>query len=104
MKFKKNNLKPSTITLILVLAISGTLVAIPMVSSQPGTTWKTWAICEVVPNQIGVNQPVLVVMGLTRQTIWPQAGWVDVKVTVTKPDGTTDTIIKNTDTTGMTGA
>ena len=104
MKFSKKNLKISTIALILVLAISATLVAIPIVSSQPGTTWKTWAICEVVPNEIGVNQPVLVVMGLTRQTIWPQAGWVDVQVTVTKPDGSTETITRDTDTTGMTGA
>ncbi len=103
MKFCENKLKLSTITLILVLAISATIVALPIATAQPGTTWKTWAICEVVPNKIGVNQPVLVVLGLTRQTIWPQTGWTNVKVTVTKPDGTTDTLTKNTDTTGMTG-
>ncbi len=104
MKFCKNNLKPSAITLILVLALSATIVALPIATAQPGTTWNTWSVCNVVPNQVGVNQPVLIAYGITRQCAWSQAGWSGITITVAKPDGSTETLGPfMTDTTGLSG-
>ncbi len=104
MKYLENKTKISTIAIILILTLSAMIVALPAVTAQPGTTWNTWAVCEVVPNSVGVNQPVLVAFGLTRQTAWPQAGWYDITITVTRPDGGTETLGPfMTDTTGLSG-
>jgi outer membrane protein assembly factor BamB len=104
MKHLESKTKISTIAIILLLTLSAMIVALPAVTAQPGTTWNTWAVCEVVPNVVGVNQPVLVAYGLTRQTAWPQAGWYDITITVTRPDGQTETLGPfMTDTTGLSG-
>ncbi|TET25307.1 MAG: hypothetical protein E3J73_06555, partial [Candidatus Bathyarchaeum sp.] len=92
MKFSKNNLKLSTITLILLLTISAIIVALPAATAQPGTTWGTWPIITVTPDVVGVNQPVLIAYGLTRQVIWPQTGWKGITITITAPDDSTQTL------------
>jgi outer membrane protein assembly factor BamB len=104
MKHLESKTKFSTIAIITILTLSAIIVAVPFVGAQPGTTWQTWAVCDVIPDQVGVNQPVLVAFGLTRQTAWPQAGWYDITVTVTRPDGQTETLGPfMTDTTGLSG-
>jgi hypothetical protein len=104
MKHLESKTKISTIAIILLLTLSAIIVALPAVLAQPGTTWKTYPVVEVVPNEVGVNQPVLVAFGLTRQTAWPQAGWYDITVTVVRPDGQTETLGPfMTDTTGISG-
>jgi len=102
---KKLNLKSkiSTISLILLLAISAIIVTFPAATAQG--TWQTWPLVDLTPNPVGVNQEVLVILGITSASAWPQAGWEGLTVTVTKPDGNTETLGPfMTDTTGMTGS
>jgi hypothetical protein len=81
-----------------------TLVAIPTASAQAGVTKNTFAIVSALPNPVGVGQETLILTGITHATAWPQPGWTGVTITVTKPDGTTETLGPvTTDTTGMTG-
>jgi len=104
MKHLESKSKILTIALILLLTLSAMVIALPAATAQPGTTWGTWAICALTPDTVGVNQPVLVAYGLTRQTAWPQSGWHNITVTVLKPDGQTDTLGPlSTDTTGLSG-
>jgi len=105
MKFSKNNLKLSTITLILLLTISAIIVALPVATAQPGTTFPSFPVLSLIPNEAGVGQEVLMSYGITRQTAWPQPGWTGVTIDITKPDGSTETVGPfNTDTTGLGGA
>lgn len=105
MKHLESNTKISTIALILLLTLSAIVISLPLATAQPGTTWNTWSICTVTPDVVGVNQPVLVAMGVTRQTAWPQAGWSGITVSVVRPDGTSEILGPfMTDTTGLTGA
>lgn len=102
MIYTKGKSKFSTIALTMTLAISAMLVTLPHTNAQD--TWNTWAICDLVPNPAGVGQEVLVVMGITTATAWPQSGWTGLTVTVKKPDGETETLGPfNTDTTGLKG-
>jgi len=58
-----------------------------------------------MPNPVGVNQEVLLHVGITQQHSGGVGyGWKDLTVTVTKPDGTTETLGPvMTDSTGGTG-
>jgi hypothetical protein len=104
MKFCINKLKVSTILVILVFALS-TFIVLPTTMAQPGTTWPSFPVLSLIPDDAGVGQEVLMSYGITRQTAWPQAGWTGITVTVTKPDGSTETLGPyNTDTTGLGGA
>ena len=90
--------------MFLMIAISLILVAFPAASAQPGVSKNTFPIISSLPNPVGVGQETLVLTGITHATAWPQPGWYDVTVIVTKPDGTTQTLGPvTTDTTGMTG-
>ena len=64
----------------------------------------TFPYIGAVPNPAGVNQPVLLHVGITEQLARVDYGWEDLSVTVTKPDGSTETITDiRTDSTGGTG-
>jgi hypothetical protein len=104
-KMKNQNvLKTSTIALILLLAVSVTLTAIPFVVGQAVESKTTYATCGLMPNPIGVNQDVLVWLGITDYLVTQSDGWEGLTVTVTKPDGGTDTLGPfRTDSTGSTG-
>jgi len=94
----------TTTALILMLAISTTIVALPTAISQE-TPWKeTFAVIGATPNPVGVNQEVLLWVGITDALASVELGWENITVSVTKPDGTTETLgpIK-TDATGATG-
>jgi len=95
--------KLSTIALILVLAISITIVSLPIVAAQ-GQSKETVCFLGVMPNPIGVGQMVLMHVGITDQLWDVSMGYEGLTVTIERPDGETDTIrdIK-TDATGGTG-
>ncbi|MGD9131207.1 MAG: PQQ-binding-like beta-propeller repeat protein [Candidatus Bathyarchaeota archaeon] len=94
--------KISTIALILVLAISAILVVLPVVNAQE--TMVTYPFLGVVPNPVGVNQQVLMHVGIFQQLSSVQMGWEDMSITIERPDGQTDTITGiRTDSTGGTG-
>jgi hypothetical protein len=89
---------------ILVLSIAVPLLSLPITSAQTGVSKNTFALVGAMPNPVGVGQETLITTGITHATAWPQPGWYGVTVTVTKPDGTTQTLGPvTTDTTGMTG-
>jgi hypothetical protein len=68
-------------------------------------TRKSYAIIGATPNPIGVGQETLLALGLTQQLAFAPDGWEDITITVTKPDGTTETLGPfRTDSTGLTGA
>ncbi len=87
--------KISTIALILVLTISVTLVALPVVTAHdPPQTIDTYGFIVAQPNPIGVDQIVYISFWIDK--VPPTAAgkyglrWNNMKVTVTKPDGQTE--------------
>ena len=102
LKNLENNSKISTIALILLLTISATLIALPSVSAQETKT--TFAYLGAVPNPIGMNQQVLLHMGITDTRSSTEQGWENITVTVTSPTGSVETLGPfRTDSTGGTG-
>jgi len=68
------------------------------------STMKTYAFIGAMPNPVGVGQETLLHIGITQQLSLVSMGWDDLSVTITKPDGTTETISNiRTDSTGGTG-
>ena len=101
----KPNLKISTIAIILMITTSAMIIALPAAIAQPGTTFPSFPVLSLIPDEAGVGQEVLMSYGITRQTAWPQPGWTGITISVTKPDGNTETLGPyNTDTTGLGGA
>ena len=102
MNIFKNKSKLSTIALILVLVISAMLVALPTVSAQESRT--TYAFLGVIPNPVGVNQQVLLHIGITDYLSNFELGWEGMTVTVIDPEGIESTLGPyTTDSTGGTG-
>jgi len=102
MNIDKGKSKLSTIALILVLAISATLVALPVVSAQQSKA--TFCYLGVIPNPVGVNQPVLLHVGITDPRTSQALGWEGMTVTVKDPENVETTIpVDKTDSTGGTG-
>ena len=103
MKNSVNNQKTSTIALILVLTISAMLVAIPTATAQTPTK-MAYPYIGAVPNPAGVNQEVLLHVGVTEPIGAVDDGWEDLTVTVTDPSGHEETLGPlRTDSTGGTG-
>jgi hypothetical protein len=93
------------IALLLMFAITASLIALPSAKAQEVTGYmKTYAYIGATPNPIGVGQEVLIHVGITQQQANVAAGWEGLTVTVTKPDGKTETLGPfKTDATGGTG-
>ena len=102
-------MKPNKLLYILIVGILAFSIAMPLLNLQPtqaqtGVTKNTFPLVGALPNPVGVGQETLITVGITHATAWPQPGWYRMTVTVTKPDGTTETLGPvTTDTTGMTG-
>jgi hypothetical protein len=91
--------KTYTIGLILLLAISAFIIAIPSACAR---TKNSFPVCTFSSNPVGVNQQVLILYGIVDYTTWPQTGWEGLWVTIERPDGQTDTFEDlKTDTTGL---
>jgi hypothetical protein len=91
--------------LIAIFAISTSILPLCTLGTvQAQATMKSYPFIGAMPNPIGVGQETLIHTGISAQTAWPQPGWAGITVTVTKPDGTTQTLGPfTTDTTGGTG-
>jgi outer membrane protein assembly factor BamB len=93
-----------TIALILVLTFSVVFVVLPAATAQEPPRRKTYAFIGAIPNPVGVNQEVLLHVGITDPTGSVEIGWEDLTVTIEKPDGQIETITDiRTDATGGTG-
>jgi len=105
MNTDKSKSKISTIALILLLTLSATLVALPAATAQETPEKKTYPFLGVVPNPVGVNQMILLHVGIFENLGAVDQGWEGLRITIERPDGVTDTIDNiRTDSTGGTGA
>ena len=93
------------ISLILTLTISVFFIALPTVMAQePVYSKATHAYIGAVPNPIGINQQLLLHVGITDYLNIVSDGWEGLTVTVTAPDGSSETLGPfRTDATGGTG-
>ena len=97
---KRNISLAIAIALAISMAISYT---IPLGTSQTYTK-EVYPYIGAVPNPVGVGQDILLHIGITDAVAYPMTGWEGLTVTVTKPDGNTETLGPfKTDTTGGTG-
>jgi outer membrane protein assembly factor BamB len=102
MKIAKYKIQAIAIALCLMFAMSTLLIFIPTAKAEG--TMKTYSYLGATPNPIGVGQQTLLHIGITQQLTNVNMGWEGVTVTVTKPDGTTETLGPiRTDSTGGTG-
>jgi hypothetical protein len=90
--------------LLIILAMAISLLASPANNKYATAQTPTYAYINCVPNPVGVNQEVLLHIGITQQLNSAEQGWEDLTVTVTRPDNTTETLGPyKTDSTGGTG-
>ncbi|MEM4244307.1 MAG: hypothetical protein QXP44_05895, partial [Candidatus Bathyarchaeia archaeon] len=82
--------KTSAAALLLLLTMAFACAILPAANAQ--ITRKTYAFCGVTPNPVGVGQAVLIHLGISQQTATTYDSWKGLTVTVTKPDGTTETL------------
>ena len=102
MKKIKFKTKAFIISLIVLLTLSAIVISLPAVIAQANV--KSYPYIGAVPNPAGVNQPVLLHVGITAYLSSQDMGWEGLTVTVTKPDGSTETLGPfRTDSTGGTG-
>ena len=102
------NKTASAIAILLIATFAISIIALPTsaIGEPYVSTGKsvTYAFIGATPNPVGVGQDVLLHIGITQQLSLVQYGWEGLTVTVTKPDGTTDTLGPfRTDSTGGTG-
>ena len=109
MQISKTKAFATAISLFLILAISASLVVLPalaqfQVVNRTGHS-KSYAFIGAIPDPALVGEEVLLHIGITQQLQITQDKWRGLTVTVTRPDGTTETLGPfNTDSTGGTGA
>jgi len=104
MKQSKIKTKISVISLVLLLTVSAIIVFLPTTTAQGIPIKTSYAFIGAVPNPVGVNQQVLLHVGISDQRSSTEQGWEGLTVTVNKPDGQTETLGPfRTDSTGGTG-
>ena len=105
MNKSENKSKIATIALILMLTISAILVTLPAATAQEYDYSKTtYAYIGATPNPVGVNQEILLHIGITDYLYATSDGWEGLTVTVTDPNGDEATLGPfRTDSTGGTG-
>jgi outer membrane protein assembly factor BamB len=99
-------LKTKFITTILVAILISSMVFslgnFPETKAQ--ATMQSYSFIGAIPNPVGIGQEVLLHIGITRALQLYYMGWDGLTVTVTRPDGTTETLGPfTTDSTGGTG-
>jgi hypothetical protein len=99
----KNKKISAIFSLVLIATMILPLIALQtVIAAEP--QMKTYPYIGAMPNPIGAGQETLLHLGISAQTAWPQPGWDGMTVTITKPDGTTQSLGPfTTDTTGGTG-
>jgi len=106
-KNPKTKTKISAIVLTMMFVLSATLMTLPSAIAQgpPPITKQAYAYIGLIPDTVGVTDPVLLHIGITDQAPGTDYNWQGLTVTVTKPDGTTETLGPfTTDSTGGTGS
>ncbi|HDQ06612.1 MAG TPA: hypothetical protein ENN36_07830 [Candidatus Bathyarchaeota archaeon] len=102
MKTSRNKSKLSTIALILLLAISTILIALPGATAQQRV--HPYPYINAIPNPVTVNTPTLFHVGSVYPTPMAMPGWSDLTVEIKKPNGETEILPPvDTDQTGGTG-
>ncbi len=85
------------------IASAMTVMSTTQVEAQTTPTLKTYPIIDAIPNPIGVGQVTLLKTGILQQIAGSLNGWTGITITVTKPDGTKETLGPfKTDSTGST--
>ena len=104
-KMLRNKSKTYLIALMLILTITITMITLPISNADVALlTKKTYAYIGATPNPIGVGQQTLLHIGISDELQTASHGWEGLTVTVTKPDGTAQTLGPfKTDSTGGTG-
>ncbi len=92
-----NKTRNSLLALFLIFAFAISLVTLPAATAHtPPITVKTYAFINVAPDPIGVGQQATVSFWLDKVPIGAEgpwgSRWHNLTVTVTKPDGNTETI------------
>jgi hypothetical protein len=99
----KNKTKMAAKAFALVLTVFAGLLAMNSANAQVATK-VTYAFINAIPNPVGVNQSVLLHIGILEGLAKTTDGWENLTVTVKKPDGTTEILGPfRTDSTGGTG-
>jgi hypothetical protein len=89
--------------LILLAFVFSTIAVLPLQSAEAQTTMKTYPIVDAIPNPVGVGQETLLKCGISEAAPSASYGWSGITMTVTKPDGHTETLGPfTTDSTGST--
>jgi len=96
-KIATNKTMATAIALFLVLTIAVTLVALPAANAHtPPWTVSTYAYIVAAPNPVGVGQTAYLSFWLDKVPPTATGGWGmhwhNMKVTVTKPNGDTETL------------
>ncbi len=81
----------SATTIFLIASMTLTFIAIALPNANAASTGKAYPFVDAVPNPVGVGQYTLINMGALNFLNAENDGW-NVTVTITKPDGTVDTI------------
>ena len=101
---KINKLSKASFALVLLISITISMFAIPPSNTAAQSSMETYAFIGTTPNPVGIGQETLLHVGITQQLTNVNMGWQGLTVTVTKPDGTTETLSGiTTDSTGGTG-
>ena len=94
--FRRNKSKATIITLVLVLTIVATFVALPIVSAHdPPWVTQSWSYAAVSPETIGIGQEVLLVFWPAEYPRTAQGQYGDRftwTVEITKPDASKETL------------
>ena len=103
MNLSRSRTKAIAIALFLMFAMVISSLALSPVNAQDSK--KTYPYIGAVPNPVGVGQETLLHLGITDpHALGAGYGWEGVTVTVTRPDGHTETLGPfKTDSTGGTG-
>jgi outer membrane protein assembly factor BamB len=94
---KKNKLMAISFATLLIASMSASMLLIPNASPHtPPLTIPTWAYLSAMPNPVGIGQEAFVNFWIdkappTAATIYGDR-WQNFTVTVTKPDGTTQSL------------
>ena len=98
---KKFLIKTRILALILLLSM---ILSLLCISTVRAGSLETYPFIGATPNPVGVGTPTLLHVGITLQLTNVNMGWEGLSVTITKPDGTTETLSNiKTDSTGGVG-
>jgi len=100
MALLKNRTTAIALSLVLIFAMTISIVA-PLARAQVGVTQKTYAFIDATPDPVGVGDEALIRFGITQQLPSVLYGFEGLKVTIVRPDDTTESFTARTDSTGQ---